>query len=315
LYLKTHSYGEFVFDWSWAQAYHRHGLAYYPKLVSAIPYTPATGQRLLVAAGVDPQPVIQAMLDQVAAEAAGAGCSSVHWLFTTAGETRALVGRGYLRRLGCQFHWHNPGYRDFADFLEVLNAKRRKNIRRERRLAGASGLEVVLLPGHEVSDGQWRAFHGFYCDTFRRLGGWPTLTLGFFRDIAATLGEQILLVLARDGRREVAAAISYASRTTLYGRHWGCLKEHDSLHFEVCYYQGIDHCIRRGLTRFEPGAQGEHKIWRGFLPAVTESAHWLAHPGFRQAVDDFLRRETPAVLEYARALGQHSPYREEAPAP
>ena len=312
LYLKDNSYGEFVFDWNWADAYQRHGLRYYPKLVSAIPFTPATGQRLLLAPGPQAPAVARALLDQALEEVCRLELSSLHWLFTTDQDMDFLLARGLLRRLDCQFHWHNPGYRDFADFLDTLTAKRRKNIKRERRLVQEAGLTLQVLSGNHVSESQWHSFHRFYGSTFHRLGGIPTLTLPFFLEIAATLGEQIVLVLASKGSRTVAGAISFCSGHTLYGRHWGCSAEYDSLHFEACYYQVIEYCIRHQLQRFEPGAQGEHKIYRGFLPTLTQSAHWIAHPGFRRAIADFLQRETPAVNHYAHESGQHSPYRQEA---
>jgi hypothetical protein len=314
MYLKDNSYGEFVFDWGWADAYQRHGLAYYPKLVSAIPYTPATGPRFLVApeAVGRRRDLVRACVEHALEDARLHDFSSVHWLFTTPEDTADLLETGSLRRLGCQFHWSNAGYRDFDDFLATLTAKKRKNIRRERRLVEESGLELELLPGDRVSAEQWRCFHRFYCDTFQRLGGIPTLTRPFFEEIGRTLGDRVLLALARQGIRYVAGALSLRSDHTLYGRHWGCGAEYDSLHFELCYYQGLDYCIRHGLQRFEPGAQGEHKITRGFLPTLTESAHWIAHPQFRRAIADFLARETPAVSRYAEELGTHSPYRRES---
>lgn len=312
LYLKFNSYGEFVFDWSWAQAYSQHGLEYYPKLVSAIPYTPVAGRRLLLAPDQSrPAETTKAIIHFVREEGIKHHLSSMHWLFPTATELDLLLENDYLHRLGCQFHWQNRGYRDFQDFLDALTAKRRKNINRERRLVRESGLELRLLHGNEASEAQWVAMHQFYRSTFRRLGGTPTLTLPFFLEIAKTLGASIVLVLAYQQDREVAGAISFCDDTTLYGRHWGCRADFDSLHFEACYYQGLDYCIRRGLRRFEPGAQGEHKIYRGFLPTLTHSAHWIAHPGFRRAIAEFLRRETPAVHDYARELLQHSPYRDE----
>ncbi len=312
LYLKFNSYGEFVFDWSWAEAYRRHGLPYYPKLVGAIPYTPATSPRLLLAPG-QPHPEItaRAMVDYVLEEARRQRWSSIHWLFPTPAEIEQLQSQSFLPRIGCQFHWRNRGYRDFQDFLDTLTAKRRKNINRERRLVREAGLELQILNGRELSEAQWRIVHEFYRSTFERLGGMPTLTLPFFQDIAETLGDRLMLVLAFDQGREVAGAISFRSASTLYGRHWGCRADHDSLHFEACYYQGLDYCIQQGLQRFEPGAQGEHKIYRGFLPTLTHSAHWIAHPGFRQVITDFLDRETPAVRQYAQELLQHSPYRDE----
>ncbi|HAS52357.1 MAG TPA: GNAT family N-acetyltransferase [Gammaproteobacteria bacterium] len=312
LYLKTHSYGEFVFDWGWAEAYRREGLPYYPKLVSAIPYTPATSPRLLLAKDQPcPLETAQALVDFTLEEGRRHRLSSIHWLFPTSADLEPLTTRGFLPRLGCQFHWQNRGYRDFQDFLDTLTAKRRKNINRERRLVREAGLELRILSGRELSEAQWSIVHNFYRSTFDRHGGLPTLTLPFFQDIAETLGDQLLLVLAFAQGREVAGAISFRSADTLYGRHWGCRADYDSLHFEACYYQGLEYCIQHGVQRFEPGAQGEHKVYRGFLPTFTHSAHWIAHPGFRRAIADFLDRETPALRDYAQHWLQHSPYRDE----
>ncbi|MFO1423704.1 MAG: GNAT family N-acetyltransferase [Candidatus Competibacteraceae bacterium] len=312
LYLKFNSYGEFVFDWGWVEAYQRNRLLYYPKLVAAIPYTPATGPRLLLAPDQPaPEDTARAIVEYVLDEARRRRWSSIHWLFPPPTELERLQAQGFLPRLGCQFHWRNRGYRDFQDFLDTLTAKRRKNIHRERRRVREAGLELRVLTGRELSEDQWRGVHDFYRSTFQRLGGIPTLTLPFFQEIAETLGDRLVLVLACARGREVAGAISFRGASTLYGRHWGCRADYDSLHFEACYYQGLEYCIHQGLQRFEPGAQGEHKIYRGFLPTLTHSAHWIAHPGFRQAIADFLARETLAVREYAQDLLQHSPYRNE----
>jgi hypothetical protein len=312
LYLKFNSYGEFVFDWSWAETYRRNGLPYYPKLVGAIPYTPATGPRLLLAPDQPaPEETARAIVDRVLEETRRHRWSSIHWLFPLRAELDRLQSREFLLRLGCQFHWENRGYRDFQDFLDTFTAKRRKNINRERRRVREAGLELRVLSGRELTERQWHVVHQFYRSTFQRLGGIPTLTLPFFQDIAKMLGDRLVLVLALARGREVAGAISFRDASTLYGRHWGCQVDYDSLHFEACYYQGLEYCIDRGLQRFEPGAQGEHKIYRGFLPTLTHSAHWIAHPGFRQAIADFLARETPAVREYARELLQHSPFHDE----
>lgn len=310
LYVKHNFYGEFVFDHSWEAAYQRHGIPYYPKLVSAVPFTPATGQRLLLARDTDPAlpaALIKAAREQIHAQ----DCSSLHWLFPQQSDLERLNEQGFMVRTGCQFHWINRGYRDFQDFLEILTSKKRKNIRRERRSVEEAGLSLQVLEGPEVSWEQWRIFHDFYCATFERRWGFPVLTAGFFQEIGRTLGERVVLILASQGDRPVAGALCLRSDTTLYGRYWGCRMDFDNLHFETCYYQGIDYCIRQGLQVFEPGAQGEHKIARGFLPTLTHSAHWLAHPAFNDAVADFLSRETPAVENYARALHQHSPYRQE----
>lgn len=311
LYLKDNSYGEFVFDWGWAEAYRRHGLAYYPKLVSAIPFTPATGPRLLISPDAN-RSAAETLIKHTLINMEHYRCSSLHWLFPTQQNMEILNEAGFLQRLGCQFHWSNPQYRDFDDFLDTLSSKKRKNIKRERRLVAQAGLTLNTLPGSQVSESQWHSFHSFYRSTFSRLGGIATLTLPFFLEIAATMGDQIILVLADNKEhRLVAAAISFRSDSTLYGRHWGCNAEYDSLHFETCYYQGIEYCIRHGLSTFEPGAQGEHKVYRGFLPKLTYSAHWINHPGFREAIGEFLVREREAVQIYTQEWMQHSPYREQ----
>lgn len=310
LYIKHNFYGEFVFDQSWETAHERHGLPYYPKLVSAVPYTPATGQRLLLTPGREGE-IADTLVKQAVVAMEHLNCSSLHWLFPDQQSDELLRERGMLQRLGCQFHWQNRDYRDFADFLDTFTSKKRKNIRQERRSVQDAGLSLHIIKGNEATPEQWQTFHHFYRITFERRWGYPTLTLPFFREIGTTMGEQIVLMLARDGDRDVAGAICFQSDTTLYGRHWGCTADYPNLHFETCYYQGIDYCIREGLHRFEPGAQGEHKISRGFLPTLTYSAHRLAHPTFQNAVADFLRRETPAVQAYARELGTHSPYRQE----
>ncbi len=311
LYQKDNSYGEFVFDFAWADAYQRHGVPYFPKLVAAVPYTPATGHRLLVAEGADRRAVSRDLVGLARGLADESGCSSLHWLFVTEAENARLGELDLLERVGCQFHWHNRDYADFEDFLSRLTSKRRKNIRRERRLVDRAGIRIEVLHGAEVSDAQWRSFAGFYAKTFEERYSLATLNEGFFREVGERLGDQVILILAYDGPECVAGALLYRSPETLYGRHWGCARDYDGLHFEVCFYQGIEYCIREGLRRFEPGAQGEHKIWRGFLPTLTWSRHWIAHPGFRTAIDDFLRRETPAILDYAHTVGQSSPYRNE----
>ena len=214
-----------------------------------------------------------------------------------------------MERIGCQYHWINRGYADFDTYLSALSSKRRKNIRRERRLVREAGIRIELLHGPEVTDDQWRLFSGFYAKTFEQRYSLPTLNEGFFKEVGQSLGRQVVLLLAHDDHECVAGALLFRSDDVLYGRHWGCLRDYDSLHFELCYYQGIEYCIREGLNRFEPGAQGEHKIWRGFLPALTYSRHWIAHPAFRAAIGDFLVREKRAVLDYAQTLGTSSPFR------
>lgn len=311
MYLKFNSYGEFVFDWAWADAYQRNGLRYYPKLVSASPYTPATAPKILLHPAAD---------KDVAAQLAAAGLelarqsqvSSLHWLFTTSDETALLETNGLLRRTGCQFHWTNPGYASFDDFLATLSSAKRKNIRRERRKVAEAGIEFRLLDGDTASDDDWRTYHQLYESTFHRHGGMPTLSLGFFRTIAQRMPHAVLLIMAEHDGEPVAAAFCLVGDDTLYGRHWGCNRHFDQLHFEACYYQGQEFCIRKGLRRFEPGAQGEHKIARGFLPTETLSAHWLADPQFHDAIARHLEFERSGMRDYIDEMARHSPYREEA---
>ena len=308
LYLKFNSYGEFVFDWAWADAYARSGEAYYPKLVSAAPYTPATGPKLLALPGasdaVRPQ-LVAAGLES----ARSCGVSSLHWLFTLPEETETLERCGMLRRVGCQFHWENRGYVDFDAFLATLSSAKRKNIRKERRRVAEAGVTFRLLDGHTATEQDWAVFHELYESTFHRRGGIPTLSLGFFRAIAQGMPEAVLLVQAVHADRPVAAAFCLVGADTLYGRHWGCSEYFDKLHFEACYYQGIEYCIARGLARFEPGAQGEHKVARGFLPTPTLSAHWLADTRFRSAIAKHLDYERAGMREYMHEMDGHSPYR------
>ncbi|MEJ1374893.1 MAG: GNAT family N-acetyltransferase [Candidatus Sedimenticola sp. (ex Thyasira tokunagai)] len=309
LYLKDNSYGEFVFDHAWAQAYQRHSLSYYPKLVSSIPYAPATGQRMLLADELPAAELSRALLDKAIEVAAEVEASSLHWLFIDEEESRLHHSMGLMLRNDVQFHWHNRDYADFDAFLAELNAKRRKNIRRERRLVAESGLRLQLYHGDEVDDATWELFARMYEMTFEQRYSLPTLNSGFFKEVAKEMGQQVILVLAYDGDEAVAGAWMLRSDDTLYGRHWGCLKEVDNLHFETCFYQGIEYCIANGLKHFEPGAQGEHKIWRGFLPTRTYSSHWISHPEFAEAIADFLRREQTAIDDYKAQLEAGSPYR------
>ncbi len=308
LYLKFNSYGEFVFDWAWADAYERNGLKYYPKLVSASPYTPATGPKLLIHpdAPTDAPRLLMAAGLELARQME---VSSLHWLFTMPGETDALEAGGLMRRIGCQFHWQNQGYEDFDAFLATLTSAKRKNIRKERKRVAESGIRFRLLDGKTAGDRDWATFHALYESTFHRRGGIPTLSLDFFRSIAATMPEGVLLVMADYGGAAVAAAFCLVGEDTLYGRHWGCSEQFDKLHFEACYYQGQEFCIRHGLARFEPGAQGEHKVPRGFLPTQTLSAHWLADERFGRAIAQHLDHERAGMHEYIREMQAHSPYR------
>ncbi len=310
MYLKTNSYGEFVFDWAWADAFERTGRRYYPKMVAAIPYTPANGPRLLVNPLADRAIVARMLIKNILETATDAGLSSVHYLFTSDEDTKDLVERGFMRRTGCHFHWHNQGYTDFEDFLADLSSKKRKQIRRERRQVRDAGIEMRIITGAEATDVQWQIMHYFYCSTFERKSGIPTLTLEFFREISRTMGDEVILVFAYRHGEPVAGAINLRGTDTFYGRHWGCLEYHNSLHFETCYYQGIDYCIRHGLSRFEPGAQGEHKLSRGFLPTLTWSAHWIADEQFREAIHRYLQHEHDAILDYRTEMMDRSPYRD-----
>lgn len=314
-YLKLNSYGEFVFDWSWADAYRRQGLRYYPKLVVASPYTPATGPRILTGDSAAREQLARALVQGAVRVAEGMGVSSLHWLFTAEDEQAVLEGQGLVRRVGCQFHWGNPGYASFEDFLGAFTAEKRKKIKRERRRVAESGVRVRRLPGNEVTEAQWATFHRLYCDTFDKRGGIPTLSLPFFQAIGETMGESLLLVLAEHHRDIVAAAFDLVGARSLYGRHWGCFQDFHSLHFEACYYQGLEYCIERRLARFEPGAQGEHKVSRGFLPTPTWSAHWIANPGFRDAVARFVKLEAEGMGDYLKEMQSHSPYRQTPPEP
>jgi len=309
-YLKTHSRGEFVFDWAWAEAFERAGGRYYPKLVIAIPFTPATGQRVLCHPSLERSVVIRAMIEAATDFSRRHQLSSMHCLFcedTEADEQKAL---GLLRRLGCQFHWINPGYPDFDAFLGEFSSKKRKNVKRERRLAREQATAFRIVRGDEVTAEHWQKFHQYYSDTFHMYGNRPPLNLEFLQHLARTMGDQVLMSQALDDDGLLAGALLFRSGSTLYGRYWGCREERQGVHFETCFYQGIDYCIRHGLDRFEPGAQGEHKIARGFLPTATHSCHWLEHKGFHDAVADFLERETPLVRRYMADLDGHAPFRD-----
>lgn len=308
LFIKYDSHGEFVFDFGWADAYERAGRSYYPKLVAAIPFTPATGQRLLLRDGLGTD-VAALLLDAARSTAAEIGASSLHVLFPTEPERQMLEHSGFLVRKGCQFHWSNGGYRSFEDFLARFSADKRKKAKRERRRVAEAGIVFEHLRGDEPTPADWDAVVEFYSRTFWRRGREPYLNREFFESVAATMPSNLVIVLARQHGVPIATAICFRSNTTLYGRYWGSGADYHSLHFETCYYQGIDYCIREGLERFEPGTQGEHKIARGFVPQATWSCHWLRDQEFHRAVGAFLTRETRHVDAYMDELGDHVPYR------
>ena len=308
LYLKDNSHGEFVFDWSWASAYAQHGLDYYPKLLCAVPYSPVTGPRLLVGQGANANQLRLALVAAVHAENERLGLSSAHLNFATDEDAAIFVDNDWLPRYDLQFHWRNDHWRDFDDFLAALNHKKRKNIRQERRRVAEAGVICEIRHGDELNDADWQALHDFYLATFDDKGNYPALTLDFLRHLGASMPRRILAVLCRRGGQLMAGALLLRSATTLYGRYWGCREHVEGLHFEACYYQGVEYCLREGLARFEPGAQGEHKIARGFLPVRTRSFHWVADPRFRRAIAEALTHEALMLEHYQNELLEHSPY-------
>jgi predicted N-acyltransferase len=310
LYRKLHSYGEYVFDWGWADAYRRHGLPYYPKLLAAIPFTPATGPRLCVAAGENADEIVALLIDTLRQRVRREALSSLHILFPSPGNRALFDARGLSTRLGVQYHWHNRGYRDFDDFLAACNARKRKTLRRERAKVVEQGVRLRWLRGEEVGAREWRLFHHFYQATYaKRSGHGGYLNRAFFERLGAALPQQVLLLLAECAGETVAGALYLRDDTTLYGRYWGCLRDIDGLHFEACYYQGIDYCIREGLMRFDAGAQGEHKLLRGFEPVPTSSCHWIEQPQFRAAIDHFIDDERPRIEGYIAEAAALLPYR------
>jgi predicted N-acyltransferase len=314
-YLKSHSRGEYVFDRGWAEAFEHAGGNYYPKLQASVPFTPATGQRLLIRNGLDGDLVRGALAAGLVALCEATEASSVHVTFAPEDEWKFLAARGFLQRTDQQFHWHNAGYASFEDFLGSLNSRHRKAIRRERREALANGITVHPLTGSEITEAEWDAFFAFYMETGSRKWGRPYLTRSFFSLIGESMAKDILLVMARRNGRWIAGAINFIGSDALFGRNWGAIEHHPFLHFEVCYYQAIDFAIRRGLQRVEAGAQGEHKIARGYLPQTTYSAHYIVDPALRRAVRDYLGRERRYVAEAVRELTEAGPFRKDADKP
>ncbi|MDH1340335.1 GNAT family N-acetyltransferase [Ectopseudomonas oleovorans] len=305
-YLKQHSYGEYVFDHAWADACRRAGIAYYPKLLGAVPFSPVSGARLLG----EPHAAAR-LLDELSAGLPGEGLSSLHVNFTTPACDALLEPRsGWLPRLGCQFHWHNRGYRDFQDFLDALSSRKRKQLRKEREQVAGQGIEFDWLQGHQLSEAQWDFVYLCYANTYHVRGQAPYLTRDFFSLLAERMPEALRVVLAQQHGRPVAMALSLVGGDTFYGRYWGCLAEFDRLHFETCFYQGMEWAIAEGLERFDAGAQGEHKLIRGFEPVITRSWHHLAHPGLQAAVAGFLEQERSGVRVYAEQARSYLPFRQ-----
>ena len=305
LYLKTHSYGEYVFDWSWAEAYQRHGLDYYPKLLSAIPFTPCSGSRLMARTAADRSLLVVELINLAMQN----GVSSLHVLFPTDEEHQLLTAAGMLPRSSVQFHWQNAGYRGFDDFLATMSHDKRKKLKQERRRVNEAGVSFKRLLGDAISDAELDFFVRCYEHTYRAHRSTPYLNRPFFALLRERMPENLLLIVAyRDGER-IASAFNLFNEHTLYGRYWGSIAFVSGLHFETCYYQALEFCIERGIQVFEGGAQGEHKLARGFLPVACHSAHWLKHPQFAAAVEDFLRRETSGIAKYVNELGESSPYK------
>ena len=308
LYLKGNSHGEFVFDFAWASAYARHGLDYYPKLLCAVPYSPVTGPRLLVGEGGGADARRSALIKAIQQQTAQLGVSSAHLNFAEEIDAAAFEGSGWLSRTDVQFHWHNRGWTDFDDFLGALSAKKRKNIRHERAQVARAGVQCEIRHGDELDAAEWDTIHDLYLATFDAHGNHAALTASFFRHLGARMPRQVVVVLCRRGARIIAAAVCLRGADTLYGRYWGALEQVAGLHFEACYYQGIAYCIEHGLQVFQPGAQGEHKVARGFLPARTRSFHHIVDPRFRAAIRDSLEHEARALARYTEDVLRHSPY-------
>jgi len=309
LYVKQDSYGEFVFDWAWADAYQQAGRNYYPKFVSAIPFTPVSGSRLLVNKNYDGNKTKNALLNASIELMEENNFSSLHFLFPDEEDNNLLAKNNGLQRITCQFHWFNNNYRDFQDFTESLTSKKRKKIRRERREITDTGIEIQRLSGSEITDEQWQTFYQFYASTFYKKWGQPRLTYDFFKSLGKKLPEQTLLILAKLNNETIAGAFAMSDNDTLYGRHWGCSQHIPYLHFELCYYQTIEHTIEKKLKRLDAGVQGEHKIARGFKPVAMPSSHWIKEDDFRNAIANYLDRETIMMHEHIESLKTHLPYK------
>jgi uncharacterized protein len=305
LYVKSHSYGEYVFDWAWADAYRKNRLEYYPKLLSAIPFTPVTGSRLLARSPDAEKKLIAAL----AALQENSGLSSTHILFPPEQQAQALKAAGFMLRSGVQFHWLNQGYRDFDDFLSTLDRKKRKNIRAERRKVQDAGIDFRHVPGCDATVADWRFFKRCYDHTYAAHYSTPYLNLDFFLRIGATMPQNLLLIVAQRAGKPLACSLVIHDERSLYGRYWGAIEEVPCLHFETAYYQPLEFCIAHKIQYFEGGAQGEHKMARGFLPQKTWSAHWLAHPDFADAIERFLQQEAGGIDAYIDELGEHNPFK------
>jgi predicted N-acyltransferase len=310
-YVKAHSFGEFVFDFSWAQAYARHGLAYYPKLVLGVPFTPVSGARLLIRRDLDAVRTRARLVDAVRTFAEARHLSSVHALFASEADRLAFESAHWLPRRDVQFHWLNHGYRSFDHYLESFTAEKRKKARRERRRVAEDGIGFDTLHGTEIDRAIADEAFDLHRSTFLQHHNEPYLTRACFRELPRAMGDALMIKRARRGNETVAMAVFFRGGDALYGRYWGAHELHHSLHFETCYHQGIEYCIEHGIQRFESGAQGEHKVARGFAPSTTWSLHWIVDPQFRAAIADYLQREGEDREDYARYIGEHVPYKKE----
>ncbi len=305
LYRKMNSYGEYVFDWAWADAWERAGRPYYPKYLSAVPFSPVQGPRLIARDAVSQQMLV----DYLERGLQSRNVSGAHLLFNTGDENAALQAAGWVQRLGCQYHWHNRNYASFDDFLAACSSRKRKNFRKERQAVVEQGIEFVWVAAEEITEQHWERFYPFYAATYLKRGQHPYLTRAFFSLLSAGMADAVRLVFARQDGRDLAGALFLAGSETLYGRYWGCLEEFDRLHFETCFYQGMERCISEGLVRFDAGAQGEHKLIRGFEPVLTQSWHKL-QPGLHEAVEDFLLRERAGIKAYYEDAKSYLPFRQ-----
>ncbi len=309
LYVKNNSYGEYIFDWSWAQAYAQHEIPYFPKVLSAIPFTPATGPKLLFSTSANRSEVASSLIRAAMEKTETLNASSLHYLFLTPEEVPYFEQEGFLIRHSFQYHWKNQNFASFDDFLESLKPRKRKQIVKERQEVAACGLKISVLHGEDLRAEHAFIFHGFYKSTIEKMGAIPYLTLPFFQRVFETMKNQILLILAEGAEGPVAGALYYEKGDTLFGRYWGANQEIRNLHFELCYYQPLEYAIKKGLKLFEAGAQGEHKMARGFLPELTLSAHWIRNPSFAKAVSGFIEEEKAAIGSYFEEMSGHSPYR------
>jgi uncharacterized protein len=309
LYLKTNSTGEYVFDWSWADAYRQHGQQYYPKFVTAIPFTPCAGSRICIKSGIDPEDIVERLCSAIISEAQALKVSSWHCLFPEATLSEQLQHHKIQQRLGCQFQWFNDEYKDFDEFLQSFSSRKRKNIKKERKNIRNAGIEFDLIEGPQIKNEHWQKFYQYYQSTYFVRGRQPYLNAAFFVRLGEVMPGQLLMTMARKNGEYIAGALFFKGCDTLYGRYWGCSEEYQFLHFETCYYQGIDYCIGQGLNRFDSGAQGEHKIQRGFKPVKTFSNHWIANLQFENAISHFLKEEEKYINDYIERASEYLPFK------